>query len=182
VPSVIEQLVLSCLSKSAADRPASARALVEAYQLALGCRLVDDDAFTASAGNAVSTLQDKNRVDPRNIIDQFEASLVEQLVAIKLRGFVDGVGGQVIESDAGVIKVRLPRVTEVSVAKSGMLGWFGPKVQQQVEWVPMEVHMAKKQTGTRNLVDITVVQARPSQRQFCEQICRELRAYLMVGR
>ena len=33
--------------------------------------------------------------------------MVEHTAAMKLRGFVDGVGGQVVESDAGVIKVQL---------------------------------------------------------------------------
>jgi len=183
VPGAIEQLVLACLSKSPADRPESARALVEAYQLALGCRLVEDRAFVASSECAVSTLKDRNRLDPRYIIDQFEASMVEQMAAMKLRGFVDGVGGQVVESDAGVIKVKLPIVREVA-AKKSLMNWFGRKTEQQVEWVALELHMAKKQAGSRSLVDIKVVQATPSHqhRPFCEQVCRELRAYLMVGR
>ncbi len=183
IPSAIEQLALSCLAKSPAERPASARALIEAFQLALGCKLVDDNAFTASAENAVSTLQERQRVDPRNIIDQFEASMVEQMAAIKLRGFVDGVGGQVIESDAGVIKVKLPRVSEAAVKKNAW-SWFGSKPESCVEWIALELHMAKVQAGTRSLVEIKVVQpmATQKQRPFCEQICRELRAYLMVGR
>jgi eukaryotic-like serine/threonine-protein kinase len=183
VPGAVEQLVLSCLAKSPAERPASARALIEAFQLAIGCKLVDDNAFTASAENAVSTLQERQRVDPRSIIDQFEASMVEQMAAIKLRGFVDGVGGKVVESDAGVIKVKLPRILEAAIKKNSW-GWFGSKPDSCVEWIALELHMAKKQTGTRSLVEIKVVQpmAMQKQRQFCEQICRELRAYLMVGR
>lgn len=184
VPAAVEQLVLACLSKSPADRPASARELIETYQLAIGCTLVDERAFVASSQCAVSTLHERHQIDPRNIIDQFEASMVEQMAAMKLRGFVNGVGGRVVESDAGVIKVDFPIVREVAVQRSGVFSLFGPKTQQEVEWVPLEVHMAKKQSGTRSLCDITVVQAAPAHqhKQFCEQICRELRAYLMVGR
>jgi serine/threonine-protein kinase len=185
VPSMIEKLVLSCLSKSPADRPDSARTLIETYQLALGCRLLDNHAFTASSQSAVSSLQERHRFDPRCVIDEFEAMMLEQTASMKLRGFVDGVGGQVVESDAGVIKVRLPHVVEVE-AKKGLLSWFKPKIEEQIDWISLELHMAKKQAGTRSMIDITVVRPQATnqagQKQFCEEICRELRAYLMVGR
>lgn len=190
VPVAIEALVLSCLSKAPKDRPESARALIEAYQLALGARLIDEHAFEESADSAISTLHLSNRIDPRTIIDGFEAMMLEQTAAIKLRGFVDGVGGQVVECDAGVIKVKLPRVYEVAPTK-GVWSWFNSQPQEQIDWVGMELHMAKKQDGTRSLVDITVVRPRDGNenverakmnKHFSEQICRELRAYLMVGR
>jgi eukaryotic-like serine/threonine-protein kinase len=184
VPTMIEQLVLSCLSKSPKDRPESARALIEAYQLVLRCKFVDERAFAASSKCAVSHLQERNKLDPRKIIDQFEASMVEHLVAMKLRGFVDGVGGKVAETDAGVIKVALPIIHEVEISKSGIMKMFGPKTKQQVEWVELELHMEKKQSAGRNVVEIKVVQPRPlsKYKEFCSKICTELRAYLMVGR
>lgn len=185
VPSVIEKLVLACLSKPPADRPDSAQTLIETYQLALGCRLLDDGAFDASADSVVSSLQERHRFDPRCVIDAFEAMMLEHTASMKLRGFVDGVGGQVVESDAGVIKVRLPHVVEIA-AKKGLWSWFAPQVEEQIDWIGLELHMAMKQSGTRSLVDITVVRPqcsnKPGQEQFCEQVCRELRAYLMVGR
>ena len=101
VPSTIERLVLSCLAKSPADRPESAQTLLEMYQLALGAPLVDDHAFVESMENSVSSLQELGLYDPRTVIDRFDASMVEQMAAMKLRGFVDGVGGRVEQSDAG---------------------------------------------------------------------------------
>jgi serine/threonine protein kinase len=190
VPSAIEQLVLSCMNKAPKDRPESARALIETYQLSLGQRLLDDQAFEASAESAVSTLQDSHSFDPRAVIDQFEASMLEQMAAMKLRGFVDGVGGQVAECDAGVIKVRLPRVAEAA-PKKGLWGWLTSTAEQEIDWIPLELHMTKKQAGPRSLVDIMVVRPQSlsesievgkAHKNFCEQVCRELRAYLMVGR
>jgi serine/threonine-protein kinase len=186
VPATIESLVLSCLAKSPADRPDSARTLIETYQLALGCRLLDDNAFAESSKQAVSSLQERHRFDPRRVIDHFEAQMHEHTASMKLRGFVDGVGGQVVASDAGVIKVQLPRVIEVEAKHTGLWKWFGPKTEQKIDWIGLELHMAMKNAGMRSLVDITLVKPEPvsqaGQKQFCEQICRELRAYLMVGR
>lgn len=190
VPTAVEKLVMGCMSKAAKDRPESARALIEAYQDILRHRFVDDQAFAESADLAVSTLHEFNAIDPRSVVDYFDAIMVEQVAAMKLRGFVDGVGGQVAESDAGVIKVQLPLVTEVPVQKS-FWNWLKPAVKQQVEWIPMELHMAKKKVNNRDMVGITVVRPIPSgesiehakaRKHFCDLLCRELRAYLMVGR
>ena len=115
--------------------------------------------------------------------------MLEQTAAMKLRGFVDCVGGEVAECDAGVIKFRLPRIVEVE-AKKGLWNWFA-KNERQVDWISLELHMAKKQVGLRSLVDITMVRTHSLRETieqakvngpFCERVCRELRAYLMVGR
>jgi eukaryotic-like serine/threonine-protein kinase len=189
VPSTIERLVLSCLAKTPADRPDSARTLIEMYQLALGFPLLDEDAFAQSLENSHSSLQELEHYDPRTVIDQFEASMVEQMAAMKLRGFVDGVGGKVEQSDAGVIKVLLPRLIEVAVKKV-LMGWFQSKTEE-IDWIALELHMAKKQHGARNLVEITVTRPRAAddtleraraRKLYCDTICRELRAYLMAGR
>jgi hypothetical protein len=111
------------------------------------------------------------------------------MAAMKLRGFVDGVGGRVEQSDAGVIKVRLPRVTEVA-AKKGLAGWFQSKTEE-IDWIALELHMAKKQLGTRSLIEITVtrphaaddtVERVKARKKYCDAVCCELRAYLMAGR
>jgi hypothetical protein len=130
------------------------------------------------------------KLDPSTVIDQFDASMVEQLAAIKLRGFVDGVGGEVLQCDAGLIKVRLARVVETA-PKKRFWGLVTVPGDPEIDWIPLELHMAKHEDAQRSLVEITVVRPdalneSPEQakirQEFCEQICRELRAYLMVER
>jgi serine/threonine protein kinase len=190
VPPPVEALVLACLSKSPKDRPESARALIEAYQNVTGCRFVDSQAFDSSRKCAISSLHERHRFNIRDVIDRFDATMVEHTAAIKLRGFFDGVGGEVEESDAGVIKVRLPRITEVPLKKNAFTAWFGPQTEKHIDWIGLEIHMAKKRVESRDMLNITVTRPRVGvtdaayreHKEFCEHICRELRAYLMAGR
>jgi hypothetical protein len=54
----------------------------------------------------------------------------------------------------------------------------------------IELHMKKRLSNNRTLVDITVVRplqpgesfrSRGTRHQLCQKICRELRGYLMIG-
>ena len=55
------------------------------------------------------------------------------------------------------------------------------RVKLPYHQIGLELHMAMKQDGTRSLIDITVVRPQPptqtGQKEFCEEICRELRAW-----
>jgi eukaryotic-like serine/threonine-protein kinase len=190
VPPAIEKLVLRCMSKNPSGRPPTARALIEEYQHILGHHFVDDQAFEESESMAISSLLEEKQFDPRSVIDQFEANLVEQVAAMKLRGFTQDVGGLVAESEAGVIKFQLPRTVEVAVKKT-IWSWFKASFEKRIEWLSLEMHIVKKKDAIRDTVDITVVRPLPAdetveqariRKLFCDAYCAELRAYLMVGR
>src|SRR5579859_1667450 len=41
--------------------------------------------------------------DPRNLVDCLEAWIPEPIAVVKLRGFMDEIGGEVVNSDPGLI-------------------------------------------------------------------------------
>ena len=62
-----------------------------------------------------------NRVnDPFVLVHEIDAWMPEKIAAYKLRGFVEDVGGEVVESVPGLIRVRLGERSGL-----GTLSWLG---------------------------------------------------------
>ncbi len=117
----------------------------------------------------------------------------EQVALMKLRGFVHDLGGEVVESQPGLIRVQLPSPTsDTAAAPKGFLGWFrSPPPPPPSRDETIELHFRKRPSGGRSLVNILVIRVAPqlesrAQREAgveqCRRVCNELRAYLMIGR
>jgi hypothetical protein len=129
-------------------------------------------------------------------LDRLQAWMPEQIAAMKLRAFIDAVGGQVVASEPGSLRVRIddPRLPPEPRGLLFFLG-LGRDRLKEPDTLLLELLMEKKQVGGRGLVEITVLLPRdpdapgqPSAREqamrhgFGDRICRELRAYLMIDR
>ena len=200
VPAEVEAVVQSCLAKTPGERPQSARELAERFTHACRMRLVSDEDYPSPAlEQSPAPDQQAAPAEDPNMLDRLEAWMPEQVASIKLRAFVEGVGGEVFDSEPGVLRVTLrdPRQKPQAVEKKGLLGFlgFGRKKLEDPDRLLLLLYMEKKEAGGRSLVQITVVL--PSNQQGCgressedqamrrgfgERICRELRAYLMIGR
>jgi serine/threonine-protein kinase len=189
VPSAVEALVQRCLSKYPVERPQDALELARCYEKAIAAKILPADAAASAPPPPVVS---DVKIDPGAIVDSLEAWMPEPIAIVKLRGFVHDVGGEVIESEPGLIRFRLrdpacpPEVPKGFLERLGLV----KKLPVVLSTVLLELLLEKKQVGPRNQLHITVMMRPeqdgrraqdPSWRTWCAQVCRDLRAYL-IGR
>lgn len=189
VPPGLETVVRGCLAKYPNERPGTAKALGEQFEKALGQRIMLDYG-TAQIGEASLTSQP--RPEARDVVDRLEAWMPESIAIVKLRGFIGDLGGEVIESEPGLVRVRLPGPGEPAAAAPpprGLLGWLGlgRASEPATPMALMELHM-QKVPGAGNQLAIEVVMrperadqgvSRREWQEWCGKVCRDLRAYLI---
>jgi serine/threonine protein kinase len=186
VPAGVEMVVQTLLCKYPAERPADAKELAERYGKALGKAVAPASAFVVPDHEVVAK---GPKIDPRSVLDHLEAWMPEQIAVMKLRGFADGVGGQVVDSQRGVIRIRLRDPDSSSSAKSqGFLSWlgFGKQPADESGGLFLDLHLEKRQRGSQNLIEILVTFRTDQQgakglrqREHAERLCKDLRAYLI---
>ena len=150
IPPAIEAAVRSCLAKDPAERPESARALAECYGAASGQALWrEPDTEPPKAPASVSPSPETEIPDdPQSMVYHLEAWMPQQIAAVKLRGFLDAAGGEVIESVPGRIRVRLwwRKNATAPAPGQGRWPWSGLRKQlgtPEFEEVQMDVTMAQ---------------------------------------
>lgn len=207
IPPAIEEIVFWCLAKNPDERPQSARDLAERYEDALFHEQMSPGRIyntpfpqqtpdpaqsrVPATGTQPSTPIPSTQPlhfedDGSTIVHQLEAWMPEAIASYKLRGFVDDVGGQVVESVAGKIRVRLGgRASVYSFPVSNSLSWLG--LGRRSGMMDMDLYLQRNNPQQQSLLTITVVM-RPSDsktapnagwRACCNQIFCDLRAYLM---
>jgi serine/threonine-protein kinase len=116
----------------------------------------------------------------------------EVMAMMKLKGFVSDLGGEVIESVPGLIKVRLREEKQEEKKAGGFLGWMSNSGSRQVkvllspQGIDIELHMERRDPAQVNKLTITLVMRPPAGglattewKNRCNQINRDLQAYLM---
>ena len=149
----IEEVVQRCLAKFPAQRPQSARELAEQFGAALGEPIAAPEAFDTAEHKDAAPDEPVFAVD--TLIDRLQAWLPEQIAVMKLRGFVEGVGGAVVDSLPGLIRVRLPGpASAVTPPPTGFWGWFRSAPTLPPDEV-IELHLRSKPPRAASLVDLT---------------------------
>jgi serine/threonine-protein kinase len=124
--------------------------------------------------------------NPRNaIVQRLQATMLESLAMLKLKGFIHDVGGEIVESVPGKIRVR---IGEPVKKETGLLSWFGSqKTTTAPCMINMELQMEKPDPRQPNHLIITLTLTSSArilsadERSKCERISRDLQAYL-IGR
>jgi tRNA A-37 threonylcarbamoyl transferase component Bud32 len=195
VPPAIEEVVRACLAKNPADRPGCARELAERYETALAHQqVIEEQALAAEqppapAGTAAGpetargTAAPRAGFDPNTVTHHLEAWMPETIATYKLRGFVHDVGGEVVESVPGRIRVRLGGRGSSYAVRNG-LGWLG--LVRKSGHIDMELQLKRPDPVRESLLHITVylrplngTAADGDWRARASQIYCDLRAYLM---
>lgn len=188
-PAAVEEVVQACLAKYPNERPQTALELGQRFEKALGRKILPSHPIPATI---LPLPREERHYDPRAVMDTIEAWMPEAIAVVKLRGFAQDVGGEIVESEPGFIRVRLldPTTPPNKSPKSwlALLG-FGLK-PRSLEHATLELHLEKKTAGQKNLLLITAAlqpeenprrSSDPDWRSWAEQVCLDLRAYL-IGR
>jgi serine/threonine-protein kinase len=116
-----------------------------------------------------------------------DATMPEAMALLKLKGFIYDLGGEVVESVPGMIKVRLIEAEEKK-SGGGLFGWMSGSKQGMVATATdVELHMERPDPAQTSRLTITLVMrpggaVTPEWRDRCAAVGRNLQAYLMGGR
>ena len=202
VPADVEAVVMMALSKFPSERPQTFRQLAELLSRAVGADIweaatpagyvpapVGEEIVECTLADAAPVLEDRYILS-----DRFEAMLPERLATAKLKGFIDDVGGEAVESEPGLIRMRVGMPESHAAqpeSRSAIMGWLSamrrPTVQRGEE--PIEVVMRMDKIDANRVA--VVVSFRPLKEFMpadlptwnarCETLYGVLRRYVMAG-
>jgi hypothetical protein len=126
--------------------------------------------------------------EPNMVVEQMEAWLPEAMAEHKLRGFAEAIGGEIVESLPGLVRVQCHRPQDARKS-GGLLGWFGlgrKAVRPRVPELSIELHLRPKDPSQRGLLEVTVLLRSgppgappPGFQDRCAAIGHTLRSFLM---
>lgn len=183
IPPAVEEVIRKALSLEPADRQQSAREFIEGYEAALATAYqsapepapttlpAPASATHTAAGKTANASQTTGThvavptaaaVDLDATIEQLEAYMPEQIAAYKLKGFVEEVGGKIVQSVPGLIKVQLKVSSKAlkNAGSGGLFSWLG--LGPKYGLIDMELHMRKKEDAKKQSVLHITVMMRPA--------------------
>jgi serine/threonine protein kinase len=197
----LEMVVHRCLAKHPDDRFQSATELVQAYEQALGRTFLPRKTPSSNQqggqlngvggghrpgnppGISRATAEPMVRAADRHAIRQrIDAKIPESMALLKIKGFIQDIGADLIESSPGFIRVR---VREAAPKQAGWSLFSKKAAPPTICDTDMELRMERPDPTQVNHLAITLVM-RPLDllitaewRARCNQIGRDLKAYLI---
>ncbi len=208
VPPAVEAAVQMALAKYASERPPTMKEFVDLYSRGVGWDVWAATAPPAADDDLVllqTELPDVATTPPPAVAgadddfvlsDMFEACLPEKLAALKLRGFIDEVNGHAVESEPGLIRVRVEMpvgwkaTADQPTSRSGVFGFLSGAHRAPTRGKePIEIELRMNKLDP-NRVEVLVCfrplrGALPTDarawRQRCEGYYSLLRNFVMPG-
>jgi eukaryotic-like serine/threonine-protein kinase len=201
VPPAVEAVVRACLAKHPEQRPQDAAELLKRYEAAVGKSLRSSRRDTtrlpsvpavlsasAASGSVPRVPSTPMPAQERNALRlDFVADMPQVMAMLKLKGFLHDLGSDVVESEPGLIRVRL--LEAAPKKKSGILALFdrGGKTSavQAAVATEMELRMERLEPNQPNRLHIALIMrpgnggVTPEWRERCQKVGRDLKAYLM---
>jgi eukaryotic-like serine/threonine-protein kinase len=187
IPAAVEQVVQHCLSKFAAERPGSARELAAFYSEAIGIDIWEaahPENF-AESEEVNPEPQPVSEPERNAIVHELGAWMPEPIAVVKLRGFLEEIGGKVVVSEPGLLRIRLG---EPENADRGQRHPFLDANGERAFPIEIEMRMEKPDSKS-NRLNLTVL-FRPftdpillhvsDWRSRCENLYNDLQSYLMA--
>ncbi len=185
VPPAVQSVVNLCLSKFPVERPQSARELARQYSRAIGLDIwaaaraegVSDPSKTKPAPKPQAVVDDRNA-----IVHRLDAWMPESIAVVKLRGFLEDIGGKVTGSEPGLLLIRL--------GEADGNGPRGNMVESRSGKHAIEIELRMEKPDPRgNKLTITVLfrpftdpvlLQMPDWRNRCQILYKDLQSYLMA--
>lgn len=173
VPPEIEILIHECLAKHPGDRPDSVEVVAFLLEHFLGVPIYESDEESGITVQPMSTPVEENRIIPRGAQTyELTTTTVESMLLLKLKGFFRDLGGEIVESQPGKIKVDLGTFTSEDQRR-----FFRKKKHQ------LKLEMLMEASGPRELHILAIFTSPTgavvgSDKKHCDNIYRELQSYL----
>jgi serine/threonine-protein kinase len=194
IPESIEEVVMACLAVKPDDRLQSARELGEAFESALAMEYsgIWRPVAPPEPEPAAPPPPPARPAEPDLIIDQLEAWMPEQIAVYKLQGFAEAIGGEIVQSVPGFVRLRVGRPKPVP-QKSGIFSMLNLSRKPEAPAAPgceidIELGMQRGPADQPGLLQLTVMlrpvrrHSGPVHRDYrsrCNEIQRTLRSFLM---
>jgi serine/threonine protein kinase len=184
VPPAVEAVVLKCLSKFPVERPITARELARLFGKVAGIDIWEQTKPAEPIAPKKPFDSKAPLFDGKSIIRQVDTRMPEGIAIVKLRGFLADVGGRVVKSEPGLLRIQ------VGEAPTRSKGLSSSGAISTSTTLPVEIELLMEKPDPRDsrltftiylrpFTDPVLFQ-RPDWRRQCQHLLNELQSYLMA--